>query len=189
MLHGYVVNQFLNQHRLAHAGAAEEADLSALQVWLHQIHNLDAGLEHLQHRGLIFQRRRSAVNGIARRGSYRAQIIHWFAEHVEHPAERAAAHGNGNFLAGVDGLHSANHAVRWLHGHRAHASLAQMLLHLDDHVDGFGHIETFAEDSDGIVDFRQMMLWKFNVHHRADDLHHLANIVFSLGHMRSLARS
>ena len=36
-------------HGLAHAGAAEEADLAALsQVGLNQVDDLDAGLEHLE---------------------------------------------------------------------------------------------------------------------------------------------
>ena len=40
---GDVVDQLLNQHGLADAGAAEQADLAALGVRREQIHDLDAG--------------------------------------------------------------------------------------------------------------------------------------------------
>ena len=176
VLHGHVVNQFLNQHRLAHAGAAEQADLSALQVRLHQIHNLDAGLEHFQRRGLIFERRRGAMNGIALLGFYRAQVVHWLAEHVQHAAERRAAHRHGDRSARVDRLHAAHHAFGGLHGHGAHAAFAQVLLHLGDDVDGLGDVEAFADDAHGVVDLRQVMLGKLHVHHRPDDLHHMCRL-------------
>ena len=42
VLHGHVVNQFLNQNRLAHARAAEQADLAALEVRFQQVDDLDA---------------------------------------------------------------------------------------------------------------------------------------------------
>ena len=42
-----VVDQLLDQHGLADAGAAEEADLAALHVRRDQVDDLDAGLEDL----------------------------------------------------------------------------------------------------------------------------------------------
>ena len=50
VLHGDVVDQFLNDDGLADARAAEQADLAAAQIGLEQIDDLDAGLEHLQAR-------------------------------------------------------------------------------------------------------------------------------------------
>ena len=47
MLHGDVVDQLLDQDGLAHAGAAEQADLSAAGVRFEQVDDLDAGLENL----------------------------------------------------------------------------------------------------------------------------------------------
>ena len=40
---GDVVDQLLDEHGLAHAGAAEQADLAALQVGRQQVDDLDAG--------------------------------------------------------------------------------------------------------------------------------------------------
>ena len=62
VLHGDVVDQLHDDDGLADAGAAEEPDLAALQVRLEQVDDLDAGLEHLQFGGLLFERRRRAVN-------------------------------------------------------------------------------------------------------------------------------
>ena len=47
VLHGDVVDQLLNDDRLADAGAAERADFSALGERANQIDNLDSGLENL----------------------------------------------------------------------------------------------------------------------------------------------
>jgi peptide chain release factor 1 len=55
VLLGDVVDELLDQHGLADAGAAEEARLAALGVRLEQIDDLDAGLEHLDLRGLLVE--------------------------------------------------------------------------------------------------------------------------------------
>ena len=62
VLLGEVVDQLLDDHRLADAGAAEQADLAALGVGREQVDDLDAGLEHLGRRGEVLDRRRVAVD-------------------------------------------------------------------------------------------------------------------------------
>ena len=47
MVLGHVVDKLHDDDRLAHARAAEEADLAALEKGLDQVDDLDAGLEHL----------------------------------------------------------------------------------------------------------------------------------------------
>src|SRR5918999_800726 len=42
-----VPDELLDEHGLADAGAAEQADLAALGVWGEQVYDLDAGLEDL----------------------------------------------------------------------------------------------------------------------------------------------
>ncbi len=51
VLLGEVVDQLLDDDRLAHAGAAEQADLAAARVGREQVDDLDPGLEHLGRRG------------------------------------------------------------------------------------------------------------------------------------------
>ena len=55
VLHGDVVDQFLNEDGLADAGAAEQSDFAALQEGLNQVDDLDAGLKHFESGGLIQQ--------------------------------------------------------------------------------------------------------------------------------------
>ena len=141
---GHVVDQFHDDDGLAHAGAAEEADLAALQKGLDQVDDLDAGLEHLLVRGLLVEERRGAVNGHARLFADGAELVHRLADHVDHAAQRLFAHGHADGPAQVDGLHAAHHAVGGFHGHGAHAALAQVLLHFEDHVDGRGDREAVA---------------------------------------------
>ena len=62
VLLGEVVDQLLDQHRLADAGAAEQADLAALGVGREQVDDLDAGLEHLGRRRQVLDARRVLVD-------------------------------------------------------------------------------------------------------------------------------
>ena len=62
VLLGEVVDELLDDDRLADAGAAEQADLAALGVGREQVDDLDAGLEHLRGRGEVLDRRGGAVD-------------------------------------------------------------------------------------------------------------------------------
>ena len=59
---GDVVDQFHDDDRLAHAGAAERADLAALQEGADQINDFDAGGEHLRRGRLVHEWGRRAVD-------------------------------------------------------------------------------------------------------------------------------
>ena len=48
-----VVDQFLDQHSLAYAGAAEQADLSALRIRRKKVDDLDSGDQYLGFGGLL----------------------------------------------------------------------------------------------------------------------------------------
>ena len=62
VLHRDVVDQLLDQDRLADAGAAEQADLAALGIGFQQVDDLDAGLEDLDGRALVLKGRGLAVD-------------------------------------------------------------------------------------------------------------------------------
>ena len=46
MFLGYIIDQLLDEHRLADSRAAEKADLSAFQIRLKKVDDLDAGVKH-----------------------------------------------------------------------------------------------------------------------------------------------
>ena len=88
---GDVVDQFLDEHRLAHASAAEQADLAALGVGREQVDDLDAGDENLGVGRLIdisggWLMDRAALVHLDRPG-----FIHGLADHVHDAPERALA--------------------------------------------------------------------------------------------------
>ena len=70
---------------------------------------------------------------VARDGPIRE--VDRLAEHVEHASERPGADRHRNRRTGIERVHAALQAVGRLHRHRAHAALAEMLLHFADDVD------------------------------------------------------
>ena len=70
---GDVVDELHDQHGLADAGAAEQADLAALGVGRQQVDDLDAGDQDLGFRRLLGEGRRRLVDGALGRGLDRAR--------------------------------------------------------------------------------------------------------------------
>src|SRR2546430_14764896 len=96
-----VVDQLLDQHRLADAGAAEEADLPAADERRDQVDHLDPGLEDLDLRREVDEGRRIAVDRPALAVGGRL-LVDWIADHVPDAAERLLAHRDGDGAARVD---------------------------------------------------------------------------------------
>ena len=171
MLHGHVVNQFLDENRFADSRAPEQSNLSALQERLNQVHDLDARLKHLQRRGLLVQQRRWPVDLVPRLAGQRPELVHRFAEYVHHAAEGGPAHGHADALAQVVSFHPAHQAFCRLHCQGAHAPFAQVLLHLGSYVNRLGNVVAVARDAHGVVDRWQVSALKLHVQNRPDDLH------------------
>ena len=176
MLGGNVVDQLHDDDGLAHTGAAEQADLTATQIRLQQIDDLDAGLEHLQAGILLLKGGSMTMNWVRRCKLNRALLVDRIADDVHDTAQRPAANGNRNRSAGVYGLHAADKAVGRLHGNRANAALAQVLLNFRHDVDGCRDFKPFAGNPDCGVNRRQILLVKGHVHNRANHLNYFANI-------------
>ena len=62
----------------------------------------------------------------------RLELVDRLADHVPEPAERRRADRNGDRAARVDADDAARQAVGRVHGDRAHAIVAEVLLHLCD---------------------------------------------------------
>ena len=97
-----------------------------------QVHDLDAGLEHLGRRGQVLDGRGGPVDRPALLDLDRLALVDRLAEQVEDAPERDVADRHGDRAAGVDDLHAAREAVGGVHGDRAHAVVAEVLLHLAD---------------------------------------------------------
>ena len=154
-----VVDQLLDDDRLADAGAAEQADLAALQVRLEQVDDLDAGLEHLQLGRLLLERRRGAVDRPALLRLHRpVREVDRLAEHVQHAAERLGPDRHRDRLAGVDrpSMPRCMPSVGFI-ADRADAVLAEVLLDLGDDVDAArGAVLRLEPDAQRVVDRGQV---------------------------------
>ena len=124
---GDVVDQFLDQHGLADASAAEETDLAALGVWRQQVHHLDAGDENLGLGRLIDIGGRRLMDRAASLHLDRPGLVNGFADHVHDAPERALADRHRDRLAGVSDLLAAHQALGNVHGDAAHGVLAELL--------------------------------------------------------------
>ncbi len=190
-----VVDQLLDDDGLADARAAEQADLAALQVRLDQVNDLDARLEHLQLGGLVRQHRGRPMDRPALlRVHGPIGEIHRAAEDVQHAAERFGADGHGDGPAQVERGHAALHPVGRLHGDRAHAVLAEVLLDLRDDVDlRLALAKAVGDHADGVVDGRQVPDLELDVDHGPDDGDDLADLLraclFHVSHKSQVLKS
>ena len=124
---GDVVDQLLDQHGLADAGAAEQADLAALGVGAQQVDDLDAGDEDLRFRRLLDEGGRRLMDGAPCLHRDRAGFVDRLADDVHDAPERAFADRHRDRRAGVGHFLAAHQAFGNVHGDAAHGVLAEVL--------------------------------------------------------------
>ncbi len=117
------------------------------------------------------------MDGVTLLLANRAQFIDRVADDVDHAAQGLAAHRNADRSTQINGLHATNHTVGRLHGHRADAALAEVLLHLKHDRDGFGRRKALAGDAQRLIDGRHRRFFKLHVYGRAGDLNHFADVL------------
>ena len=159
-----VIDELLDENRLADAGAAEQADLAALGIGADQVDNLDTGLEDFSGGFLLFKRRSLAVDGEALHLFGQRRVVERLAEQVKDAAKAGVADGDGDGAAGVDGLHTAGQSVGRAHGDAANHAAADLLFHLG------GDRLAVVLQRDRIQQIRQVLLREADVEHRAGDL-------------------
>ncbi len=163
---GDVVDQLLDQHRLADAGAAEEPDLATAGVRREQVHDLDAGDQNLRLGRLLDIGRRLLMDGALLRRLDRAGFVHRLADHVHDAAERLIADRDGDRLAGI--LHglAADQTLARVHRNGSDRVLAQMLRDFEHQA------VAVVVGLQRIQDRRQVTL-ELDVH---DGTHHLGDL-------------
>ena len=117
------------------------------------------------------------MDGHARLFADGAELVDRLADDVEDAAQRLLAHGHADGSAEVDGVHAADHAVGGFHGHGADAALAEVLLDLEDDVDGRGDGEAVADDAERLIDGRHGRFFELHVYGGAGDLDYFADVL------------
>ena len=176
MLLGDVVDEFLDEYRLAHARAAEQSNFAAFQERLDQVNNLHAGFKHLGSRRLFMERRSRPVNRHPLLVFDRTQLVDGLTDDVHDASQRAVSHRHGDRPTEVNRLHPAHHAVGGFHSNAACAPFAQVLLHLEDDIDRLRHLEAIADHAQRLVNGGQARLGELHVHRRSSDLHYVSNV-------------
>jgi hypothetical protein len=124
---GDIIDQLLDEHRLADARAAKQADLAALGVRRQQIDDFDASDENLRFRRLLGIARRRLMDGAQSLSLDGASFVDRLADDVHDAAERRFADRHGDRLAGIRDFLAARQAFGNVHGDAAHRALAEML--------------------------------------------------------------
>ena len=169
MLDG-VADQFDHEHRLAHPGPAEEANLAPPTVGGEQVNDLEAGGQHLGGGFLLPQRRGIHVNGLTRRAAQRQPAVYRLAQHVEDAAQGGPAHRHHDRLTGVLHRQSPTQPRSRSHSHTAHRGGVNVLLHLDHQ--GWAFV---ALDEQRMADARQVAHGELHIHYHARHAHYVSN--------------
>ena len=163
---GDVVDQFHHVDGLADAGAAEQADLATLGERAHQVDDLDAGFQQLGRGGLVFVRRRGAVDFPRIGRGDRAGLVDRAAQHVHDATQGAGTDRHRDGAAGVVGDQAALQAVGGTQRDGADDAVAQLLLDFQGDVG--------VVDLQRVVHLRHVAAREFDVDDGADDLNDLA---------------
>ena len=166
MLLSEVVDELLDEDRLANARAAEQARLAAADVGLEKVDGLDAGLEDLRLRGELVKGGRGVVDRVVLDVVGGLLAVDRLAHDVPDTAERGGADGHHHGMAGVAHLEAAREAVGRGHGHGADDAARQLRLDLENRAhmaDG-----SVALDGERGVDARDLPL-ELNVNDGPDN--------------------
>ena len=170
VLDGDVTDELHHVHGLAHAGAAEQADLAALGERADEVNDLDAGLEQLGRGRLLLVRGRLAVDRHGLFGADRALLVYRPAEHVHDAPEGLDTDRYRDRRAGIGHGEAALQPVGRAHGDGAHDPVAELLLHLER--------EVAVRELERVVDPGHAHARKLHVHHGADDLYNFSGAHF-----------
>ena len=166
VLLGDIVDELEHVHGLAHAGATEETDLTALGERHEQIDNFDARDEQIAATGLFVVRRRGAVDRpVLFRGNGAAVVLRR-TEHVHDATERRLTDRHRDRCARRFDGEAALQAFGGSHRDGANDAITELLLHLEREID--------VLELQCLVDLRDRFTRKFHVDDRADDLSNLA---------------
>ena len=166
VLLGEVVDQLLDENRLANARASEEARLATADVGLEKVDGLDAGLEDLRLRGELVKGRRRVVDRVVLDVLGHLAAVDGLTHDVPDATERGGAHRHHHGVAGVADLEATGEAVGRGHGHGANDAARELRLHLEhgaDVTDG-----GVSVNDERRIDARHLIV-ELDVHDRSDD--------------------
>ena len=166
VLLGQVVDELLDEDRLADARSSEEAGLAATDVRLKKVDGLDARLEDFGLGGQLVERRRRVVNRVVLDVVRHLAAVNRLAHDVPHATEGRGADGHEHGVTGVLDAQASLKAVRGGHGDGPYDAAGQLRLDLENGADlAEGRL---AVNGERRVDGRDLVL-ELHVDDRTDD--------------------
>ena len=169
-----VVDQFHDENRLAHAGAAEQTDLTTFGVGGEQVDDFNAGDEDFGFGGLCFEFRCFLVDRTGFFRLYRALFVNRFTDDVEDPAKGRVTNRNRDRLAGVFNRCATNETFGRVHCDGADSVFAKMLGYFKNQLLAVVFGVKCVED-------RRQVIVELHVHNGAN---HLRDFAFCVCHIR-----
>ena len=171
-----VVDQLHDQHGLAHAGAAEQPGLAALEVGLEQVDDLDPGLEHLDLGVLLSKLGASRWIGQC---SFASTGPSSSTGSPMTLSTRPSVASPTGILIGEPVSSACMPRTRPSVGTMATQRtpvLTEVLLDLGDDIERHAGFGARVLDTHRVVDGRQVLFVELDVHHRTDDLNHASDL-------------
>ena len=131
MLLGKVVDELLDEDRLANAGAPKEASLAATDVGLEKVDGLDASLEDLGLRGELVEGGSGVVDGVILHVIGDRLPVDGLTHDVPHAAQRRGTNGHHHGVPGVLDAKPALQAVGRGHSNGADDVVGKLGLDLE----------------------------------------------------------
>ena len=127
-----VVDELLDEHRLADTGTTEETNLATTSVGRKEIDDLDTGLQDLSSSGLLDERRGVGMDREELDALDGTTLVNGLANDVHDTAEGGGTDGDTDGGAGVDNLLATDETLGTVHSDGADRVLAEVSRDLED---------------------------------------------------------
>merc|ERR1719384_1977694 len=159
---GDVVDQFHDQHSLAHTGSAKQTNLASLGIGSQQVHHLDTSDQDLLLDTHLVKLGSLGVDGLALLGVDGAPLVNGLTDHIDDPAEGLGTNRNHDGVSGVVDNLATDETLGTVHGNGSDGVLSQVLGNLQDELGGpVLHLE-------GVENLREP-IFKLDINNGSDD--------------------
>ena len=168
-----VVDQLLNQNRLADTCAAEQTDFTTLCIGADQVDNLDTGFQNLGSGLLLLVGGSRTMDGPTLLGDGSLLVVDGLTQQVKHTTQALVTNGNADGGAGVYSLSTSLEAVGGGHSNTTNHIVTDVLSNLSNQN------LVAVGDFDCAVQHGKLVVSESNIKDRTHDLDHST---FVFGH-------
>ena len=180
MSFGDVVDELLDEHRLADTGTTEETNLATTSVGRKEIDDLDTGLQDLSSSGLLDERRGVGVDREELDALDGTTLVNGLANDVHDTAEGRGADGDTDGGTGVNDLLATDETLGTVHGNGADRVLTKVSGDLEDET-----TTVEVNDLERVENGRKVLRLELHVDDGTDDGLYVADRASRLSRVRA----